>query len=51
MATIFKIGYDANAVQPNEIRSQLNLEPDPQLEGLYKNDLETNANLLPPEKL
>ena len=54
MATIFKIGYDSNAVQPNEIRALLNLEPDPQLDGLYRGDLEMNQmnqNPLPPDKL
>jgi HK97 family phage portal protein len=49
MATIFKIGYDANAVQVNEFRTQLQLEPDPQMEGLYRNDVETNPNTqIPP---
>lgn len=51
MVAAFKIGYDSNAVQPNEIRTLLNLEPDPTLDGLYRGDLETNANILPPDKL
>ena len=53
MATIYQIGYNANAVQINEFREQLNLEPDPDMEGLYRNDVETNPtfNELPPDKL
>jgi HK97 family phage portal protein len=54
MAQIFKIGYDSNAVQVNEFRAQLQLEEDPEMEGLYRNDVETNPNvnpLLPPDKL
>ena len=52
-AQIFKIGYDANAVQVNEFREVLQLEPDPTQEGLYRSDVETNnqVNPLPPEKL
>ena len=54
MAQIFQIGYNANSVQVNEFRDQLGLEPDPQMEGLYRNDVETNPVVnepLPPEKL
>lgn len=52
MAAIFKIGYDANAVQINEMREKLQLEPDPEMEGLYRNDVETNnQQVLPPAAL
>ena len=54
MAQIYQIGYNSNAVQVNEFREQLQLEVDPQMEGLYRNDVETNPVMneqLPPEKL
>jgi len=47
MAEIFQIGYQSNAVQVNEFRTQLQLEPDPGMEGLYRNDVETNPMTLP----
>ena len=53
MAEIFQIGYNSNSVQVNEFREKLQLEQDPEMEGLYKNDIETGplTQPLPPDKL
>ena len=51
-AKIYQIGYNCNSVQINELREVLQLEPDPQMEGLYKDDVETIPQpILPPDKL
>lgn len=58
MTEIYQIGFNCNAVQVNELREKLQLEPDPQMEGLYKSDVDTGMNqlgqmdtLLPKDKL
>jgi len=54
-AQVFQIGYNCNAVQVSEFRTQLGLDEDPEMEGLYRNDVETNPQMnqpiLPLDKL
>jgi phage portal protein BeeE len=42
---MFRIGYECNAVQVNEMRERLQLEPDPEMEGLYKQDIGSDPEL------
>ena len=48
-ARIYQIGYQSNTVKISEFREVLGLEEDPEMEGLYRNDVETNPMMNNPQ--